>query len=115
VDSEAVWLVIETDDGYRLLPMADLARYLARDGVAKAPPPKEAKTDPGDGPIDLTAIPAQQLDISLLDSLASLHDASRLMRETGAEAVLVIESISHAEERVSGVLTRATVSAYYGM
>lgn len=130
VDSEVVWLVVEEDTDYRLLAMADLARYLAaqadrsepdRDGATLQQSEIQAGADPETGPeiidpvIDLSAIPAQQLDITLLDSLASLHDASRQMRETGAAAVLVIESISFDEARVIGVLTRDTVSSYYGM
>lgn len=118
VDSEAVWLVVEADEGYRLLAMADLARYLA---AKEQDQEEEDSAEPRAGEavqeasIDLASIPAQELDLALLDSLASLHDASKLMRDTGAEAVLVIESISYDEARVIGVLTRATVSTYYGM
>lgn len=122
VDSEVVWLVVETDEGYRLQAMADLARYLAAQEDEQDPGETEAavaapgvEATGGAELIDLGTIPGKQLDIALLDSLASLHDASRQLRETGAEAVLVIESISYDEARVIGILNRDTVLAYYGM
>lgn len=125
VESSAIWLVVEQEENYRVLTMADLARYLQRDAEQQAADvhaenavdAKEASVEPGpeQDVVNLDQIPAQQYDVALVDSLSSLHDASKQMRETGAEVLLVIESISYSESRVVGVLTRDTLTSYYGM
>ena len=65
--------------------------------------------------LSLADLPAQQYDVALVDSLASLHDASKLLRASGAQVLLVIESHSFTESRVVGVIPRGSLSNYYGM
>lgn len=131
VASEAIWMVIELDEPeppsqdeeaqrtrdesdakealsqtYRLLATADLARFLEAG--------EDAKSQPSDS-LSLEELPTQQFDIALIDSLASLHDATQVMRESGAQALLVIDNYSYTESRVLGIITRGTLTNYYGM
>jgi len=123
VAAETIWLVVKTDNverdapasaqespvpesGYRLLAMADLARYLELENNGEEDSAEILK---------LSELPAQQFDIAPLDSLASLHDATIAMRSSGAQVLLVIENYGYAESRVIGIITRATLNNYYGM
>jgi len=119
LDSEVLWLVVPDEESYRLLGTANLARYLDED-AGEGGEPKEA----GDGPVTemperesvaLADVPAPNIDVQTIDSLATLLEASTRIRDSGAEALLVIESLPYAEPRIVGVLTRATILNYYGM
>jgi hypothetical protein len=114
VASGAIWLVIEDENAYRLLATADLARnleQLARDEQEQA----GAESSGTEQSIDLLSMPAFHFDVALVDSLASLHEASEAIRSAGAEALLVIESVGYTESRPVGVLSRETLANYTGM
>ncbi len=114
VASGAIWLVIEDENAYRLLATADLARnleQLAREEQEQA----GAESSAAEQSIDLLSMPAFHFDVALVDSLASLHEASEAIRSAGAEALLVIESVGYTESRPVGVLSRETLANYTGM
>lgn len=160
VESEAIWLVVELDgpdqsqssaereqdvytqgdssgDGltnnYRLIAMADLARFLedqkASEGKTRIRPEPgelpataaeggreiETEVTPQTEALSLNELLVQQYDIALVDSLASLHEANQVMRQSGAQVLLVIDSHSYTESRVVGVISRASLTNYYGM
>ncbi len=60
-------------------------------------------------------IPVRCYDVALIDSLATLREASLAMRQTGAEALLVIATHAIAEARVLGIITRDTLSNYHAL
>jgi hypothetical protein len=114
VASGAIWLVIEDENAYRLLATADLARnleQLAGDEQEQA----TAESSAAEQSIDLLSMPAFHFNVALVDSLASLHEASEAIRSAGAEALLVIESVGYTESRPVGVLSRETLANYTGM
>jgi CIC family chloride channel protein len=103
------WLIVLEDGAPGvMLPGADLARHMNKEGE----PETGAEVDAGT--VDLLEIPAQRRQIVPVDIQDSLQEAYDTLREAGADAVYVRRSSPGGVQRIYGVLTRQDIEATYG-
>lgn len=96
-------LVIDLPDGRQtLMPAVDLARHL-----------KALSPDDGEPAIDLTAIPADRLELAPIELQASLQEAWAVFDEQGIEALVVHRMTAPGIFHVYGILTRDAVERAY--
>lgn len=136
VASESIWLVIKLDangieeasesnktcsdenqsdirrqvglcNNFALVATADLARLLDSE--------QHQLPDEILSPYVLDELGIKLFDLALIDSLASLHNAGAVMRDSSAEVLIVVETHYIAESRILGIITRATLENYYGL
>lgn len=105
VASGVLWLVIETDEDLKLLSTADLAKHLESD---------QKSLTANDDMIDLMKIAARILKLVSIDAGANLYEASRLIKQTGADALCVTQQRISAVNKV-GILTKDSIQNYYGI
>ena len=95
------WIIIRRDDGRRtLLPASDLARLVADD-----PPPE----------IALLEIPAQRMEMSSVHLQATLHEARKILDESGVDAAFVVRPIAPLTDRTFGVVVRGDIEGSYSL
>lgn len=128
----ALWLAVREGNSFRLLATADLARHIetlgegqdlgvAQDGVLADSGSggggnrSDATDQSAETLLDLLQIPAPNRDVDVIDSLATLLEASEKIKTSGADALLVRENRSYPSSPIVGVLTRETILENYGM
>jgi CIC family chloride channel protein len=97
-DEEPHWLVIQRDEGYLLLPAADLARYLEE---------SEEET------IDLMEIPSKRQQMAPIRQQSTLQTAYNMLNDIEAEALYVIRPGSNEPDQIFGIVTRSDLEESY--
>ena len=95
-------LIDRADEGFDLMPAAELARYIESQDLFDA---TEA--------IDLLSIPARRLDVGTVELQANMLEAWKAFEQTGVEALVVRRVTAPGIYRVYGVLMHDTVEKSY--
>jgi len=106
--AKKLWVLIDKgEQAYTLFSTADLAKYL--DKINAANDTQNQKN------IDMLDIPARRYNVELIDSLESLYEASKLLRQSDIDA-LAVKHYTHSDRfPVIGILTEETIKTYYGV
>jgi hypothetical protein len=95
-------LIGEDRDSRVLMPAAELAKFLqsadAADGVQE---------------IDLLSIPANRLQVAVIQLQANLQEAQAMFRDSSAEALVVERMTAPGIQRVYGILLPETLEKSY--
>lgn len=94
------WLVMRRDERQMLMPAADLARFL------------EENTE-FEGELDLFEIPSKRLQLAPVLQQATLQQALKILNESEAEALYVIQPIGVAADRIFGIVTVQDIEQSY--
>ncbi len=92
------WLVIRRDEKLLLMPAADLARYLEESAEEN---------------FDLFEVPSKRLQLEPVMQQATLQQALKLLDDSEAEALYVIQRIGAAADRIYGIVTRQDIEQSY--
>ena len=92
------WLLIKRNEGYLLMPAADLARYLE-------------ETD--DKLINVLEIPSRRRQLAPVYQQSTLQQALTILDESEAEALYVIRRIGMSADRIYGIITRQDIEEAY--
>lgn len=110
INAKKLWIVVDKgEQKYTLLSTADLAKHLDQ----LEPDNSSGQNTPTD--IDLLDIPAKRYNVALVDSLASLYEASKLIKDVNTDALAVKHYILSDRFPVIGILTEETIKSYYGV
>ncbi len=94
LQTDAEWIVIETDAPVAILPITDLGNFLA------------GHKDTGVEVINLMQIPARRLQVCCVEVHVSADVARQQFVEEGVEALCVCGPIASGSRRIYGVITR---------
>jgi len=95
-------LVSEDRDSRVLMPAAELAKFLESTDAAE-----------GVQEIDLLSIPANRLQIAVIQLQANLQEAQAMFQDSGAEALVVERMTAPGIRRVYGILLPETLDKSY--
>ena len=110
--SKPIWVVIQAENGYQLLPAADLA--IAIKTLAKNSE-KQALGTPIENTIDLLEIPTQRYNLLPISELSSLLEAKKILDSQAGSAVFVTPEIqTRSRPQVLGIITPDTISHCWG-
>ena len=103
VSRGVAWLLVDRESRPALVLRAlDLARHLQKE-----------KTVDAEAAVDLSAIPAQRLQVSPVHLQATLHEAYELMEQDGIDALYVERMTAPGIKRVYGILTPEMIESAY--
>ncbi len=98
LENEPQWLLIRQDETRLLLPAVDLGNYCEVNN---------------EDDIDLMEVPGHRLELTAIDHQATLYKASRVLEETGAEALYVSRRLGAQANEILGILRRSDIEESY--